>query len=154
VTIALSFGKYGGFYAHFSGAAWRVCLGWMALTVLFMDLDNWLEEWLDRAEQRQAEDLVSQVLDASTYGTDATEATPEHPPAVVCPGWKMPSHKCSKCDAQLAPMAINTGSEWYLSWDFCDECDDDSAMCEDIEWPFVENWATGQDLARLGFRIE
>jgi len=51
VTIALSFGKYGGFYAHFSGAAWRVCLGWMALTVLFMDLDNWLEEWLDRAEQ-------------------------------------------------------------------------------------------------------
>lgn len=38
MTFAISFGKWGGFYI-ITGWTWRVCLGWMALTILPMDLD-------------------------------------------------------------------------------------------------------------------
>jgi hypothetical protein len=32
-SITLCFGKYGGFHTNFSSWSWRVCLGWVALTV-------------------------------------------------------------------------------------------------------------------------
>lgn len=42
LTFTLAFGKYGGFYGHMHGTNWRVCLGWMALTVYFLDLEEFI----------------------------------------------------------------------------------------------------------------
>lgn len=39
-TLALSWGRYGGFYVH----RYRICLGWVALTWLPLDLDDVLSE--------------------------------------------------------------------------------------------------------------
>lgn len=39
-TLALSWGRYGGFYAH----RYRLCFGWLALTWLPLDLDDVLHE--------------------------------------------------------------------------------------------------------------
>jgi hypothetical protein len=39
-TLALSWGRYGGFYLH----RYRLCLGWVALTFLPIDLDEILHE--------------------------------------------------------------------------------------------------------------
>ena len=47
MTIALSFGRWGGIYVAF-GYTWRVCLGWVALTVIPRDLDGLLVQLLDR----------------------------------------------------------------------------------------------------------
>ncbi len=38
MSIVLSFGKYGGFYVYI-GTGFRLCLGWMALTILPVDMD-------------------------------------------------------------------------------------------------------------------
>jgi len=48
MTIMVTFGKFGGFYANFSTFAWRVCLGWMALTFVFADLDTVLWDMMQR----------------------------------------------------------------------------------------------------------
>jgi len=37
-TLALSFGRYGGFYIHWSYTK-RICLGWMAITFIPEDID-------------------------------------------------------------------------------------------------------------------
>jgi len=50
MSIALSFGKWGGFYFEPGDMAWRLCLGWMALTLLFEDLDVWLERYVSLCE--------------------------------------------------------------------------------------------------------
>ena len=39
MTIAISFGKYGGFYL-FRGYTKRLCLGWMAITYFPCDIDE------------------------------------------------------------------------------------------------------------------
>lgn len=76
-------------------------------------------------------------------------------PAEPRPGWEMPARKCSKCGADLAPVAVDTGDGCYLAWDECENC---CGAAEDleayIEWPFVQGWASVGDLQRLGFRIE
>jgi len=38
MSIILSFGKFGGFYIH-NGFTKRICLGWVALTFIPMDID-------------------------------------------------------------------------------------------------------------------
>jgi len=50
VTIALSFGAWDGFYLERGEISWRLCLGWIALTLLFEDLDVWLERYVDLRE--------------------------------------------------------------------------------------------------------
>ena len=40
MTIIFSFGRYGGFYC----SRGRLCLGWMAITVLLFDIDDVLEK--------------------------------------------------------------------------------------------------------------
>lgn len=40
MSIILSWGRNGGVYAHFSKASWRLCLWCVALTVLFMEIDD------------------------------------------------------------------------------------------------------------------
>lgn len=39
MTLILSIGKYGGFYWH-SGETKRLCLGWLAITFIAMDIDE------------------------------------------------------------------------------------------------------------------
>jgi hypothetical protein len=43
MTLALSFGKFGGFY-FYSGWTKRLCLGWVSLTFIPEDLDLFLED--------------------------------------------------------------------------------------------------------------
>jgi len=45
MTIALSFGHWGGIYVYI-GYTWRICLGWVALTLFPCDLDDLLNEAL------------------------------------------------------------------------------------------------------------
>lgn len=52
LSFTLCLGSYGGFYAKFSTAAWRFCLGWVAFTVYFCDLENFIT--LLRAERDAA----------------------------------------------------------------------------------------------------
>lgn len=43
-SITLCFGKYGGFYARFTSFSWRICLGWVALTIYpETDLEEFIE---------------------------------------------------------------------------------------------------------------
>jgi hypothetical protein len=44
LSITLCFGKYGGFHFYFTAWSWRVCLGWMALTIYPQtDLEAFIE---------------------------------------------------------------------------------------------------------------
>lgn len=42
-TLALSWGKFGGFYFHWRYTK-RICLGWLAITYIPDDLDNLLSK--------------------------------------------------------------------------------------------------------------
>jgi hypothetical protein len=33
LSITICFGSYGGFYAYIKSMGWRVCLGWIAITI-------------------------------------------------------------------------------------------------------------------------
>lgn len=44
--VAVSWGRWGGFYWR-RGETWRLCLGWVALTVFFEDLDDVLHKLAD-----------------------------------------------------------------------------------------------------------
>jgi hypothetical protein len=44
MTLAISFGPWGGFYRHW-GYTKRICLGWVAITYLPVDLDAVIEPW-------------------------------------------------------------------------------------------------------------
>ena len=39
MSVILSFGKFGGFYIY-HGFSFRVCLGWIALTIIPVDVDE------------------------------------------------------------------------------------------------------------------
>ncbi len=42
LSFTLCFGRYGGFYGHFHATNWRICLGFVALTVYFLDLEEYI----------------------------------------------------------------------------------------------------------------
>lgn len=49
ISITLCFGKYGGFNAKFNAYNWRLCLGWVALTIYPQtDLEAFIEHILNR----------------------------------------------------------------------------------------------------------
>ena len=50
-TIAFSWGPWGGFYLH----RHRVCLGWLALTYVAVEIDDLMEAYADLPEARNAE---------------------------------------------------------------------------------------------------
>jgi len=170
MTFAVSFGKYGGFYVFTGISSWRLCMGWVALTILFVDLDPWLEEQIDR-EEREQEALVkgvgrgSVVLKQLYELQESMEVAVEefaatmreklsHEPAVLRPDWSMTARRCKECGAVLHPVAVWEGDGWVLTYDYCDTCGDDRDTMTEIEWPFMENWATRQDFERVGFRVE
>lgn len=43
MALMLSFGKYGGFYWH-KGYSKRLCLGWIAITLIPKDIDDILSK--------------------------------------------------------------------------------------------------------------
>lgn len=45
MSLILSVGRWGGIYYHF-GWTWRICLGWIALTVVPRDFDVWIANLL------------------------------------------------------------------------------------------------------------
>lgn len=46
MSIIFSFGKSGGFYCHSK----RLCLGWMAVTIMLFDIDVLLQSWRELAQ--------------------------------------------------------------------------------------------------------
>lgn len=44
-SVIVSVGRYGGFYVH-RGHTLRICLGWIALTVVPFDIDRVFQEGL------------------------------------------------------------------------------------------------------------
>lgn len=60
-TLAISWGAWGGCYVQ-RGYTWRVCVGWVALTYVPIELDDLCAGYIDhkRAEQQaQARDFVN-----------------------------------------------------------------------------------------------
>lgn len=51
MTIMLVVGSYGGFYI----CKWRICLGWVALSFLGVDLEKCLENIIRREQERERE---------------------------------------------------------------------------------------------------
>lgn len=52
MSIIINFGKWGGVY--FSHVySWRLCLGWVAITVMPRDLDEVVTLLLDKVDGRQ-----------------------------------------------------------------------------------------------------
>lgn len=50
MTIAITFGKYGGFYI-FNGYTKRICLGWIAIDLLPMELDEYLKRLIKKGDE-------------------------------------------------------------------------------------------------------
>lgn len=50
MSLAVSFGKWGGFYIS-KRSTWRVCLGWVAITYFPYDIDDILNELLEKAKK-------------------------------------------------------------------------------------------------------
>lgn len=42
LSFTICIGKYGGFYAHTHETNWRLCLGWVAFTLYFVDLEEYI----------------------------------------------------------------------------------------------------------------
>ena len=70
--------------------------------------------------------------------------------------WELepPYQFCRNCgDEPLLPAAYNDSGEWYLHW-YCDVCGDTPDDSEHmIQWPMRRNYATNDDLKRLGFYL-
>ena len=47
-SLLLNWGESGGFYTHFTPLTWRVCLGKLAITLAFLDLDEVLDYLLEK----------------------------------------------------------------------------------------------------------
>lgn len=56
MTFMLSFGRWGGVYFRHSSASTRLCVGWMAFTLLRLDIDDVLNEWAALAKHLRVAD--------------------------------------------------------------------------------------------------
>jgi len=52
-TVAVTVGKWGGFYARGHRKFWRVCLGWVAITFTRDEFLSMVRAYLDREEGRR-----------------------------------------------------------------------------------------------------
>ena len=53
MTIAISVGRWGGIYTQPGRKSWRLCLGFVAFTVIFQDLDYWLIDLIELAKLKR-----------------------------------------------------------------------------------------------------
>lgn len=70
-------------------------------------------------------------------------------------GWKLepPDNFCPECkDEPILATAYNDAGDWHLNW-CCDVCGIGLGEYTEIEWPMKRNFATADDLKRLGFYI-
>lgn len=51
MSFILSVGPWGGFYHSLGKASWRLCLGWVALTIIAKDIDPVLRAGLGALEK-------------------------------------------------------------------------------------------------------
>ena len=56
LSFVVAIGKYGGFHAKADGLGLRLCLGWIAFTLYFMDIEAAIEKMLEEME-KMAKDL-------------------------------------------------------------------------------------------------
>lgn len=48
ISITLCFGSYGGFNVQITSFIWRICLGWVALTIYPQtDIENYLSKLIN-----------------------------------------------------------------------------------------------------------
>lgn len=60
MSIILSFGAYGGFYCRWN-YSFRLCLGWVALTIIPVDLDTLLSKLMADELSRKVLKLAAQI---------------------------------------------------------------------------------------------
>ena len=55
-TLAVTWGSYGGFYTkgRLGDTAWRICLGWLAITYLEAEFTEAMWAWLDALDAKEA----------------------------------------------------------------------------------------------------
>ena len=76
--------------------------------------------------------------------------------ATVKPGWVLPEEPtCYACGSRRKPVALRDADGWVLAWsDWCSLCKTSLDDMDDIDWPFVEDYATPADFRALGFQVE
>jgi hypothetical protein len=77
MAVVISIGKWGGIYTHFAWS-WRVCIGWVAITIFPVDGDKIIDaasKWVDlcqkAAQQAHAGDATDKVfieVDRASFG--------------------------------------------------------------------------------------
>jgi len=61
MSITLSFGPYGGFYIH-TGNCYRICLGWVAITFMKMEL----EDLVNNAEAHLLKEITDTISESES----------------------------------------------------------------------------------------
>jgi len=75
-TLAISWGRYGGFYLHRQ----RVCLGWMALTYINVELDDLMKTYVatpDTPPEQRPDHQDDYPLSAPDTPPDSAATTTE-----------------------------------------------------------------------------
>lgn len=62
MSLVLSIGPWGGFYTHRSTLSWRLCLGFVAVTVLFKDVDFVWAAGLSALTQSAKDEPMSRII--------------------------------------------------------------------------------------------
>jgi hypothetical protein len=93
---------------------------------------------------------------AQTYADAVEEANPHLADAVrtacaakVKAGWRLPPSPRCRCGAKCQPVAMQDMDRWNLEWECIDCCDPVEGPA--ILWPFVQEFAEGDDFERVGF---
>lgn len=72
-----------------------------------------------------------------------------HKSCTVREGWTTPI----KPDGNYRMAVHHTGDGWWPHWYDPDAAIDCIDFDDDHQWPFVEEWAYGEDWERLGFEV-
>jgi hypothetical protein len=92
---------------------------------------------------------------AQTYAEAVEESNPRLAAAVrtACvpqlkANWRLPASPRCECGANCHPVAMQELDRWVLEWE-CNDCCDPVAGPA-IAWPFVQEFAEGEDFERIG----
>jgi hypothetical protein len=98
-TLAISWGKWGGFYVHRPKGRFvsRVCLGFVAITYLPLEIDELMEAYADQRERRILE------TPGVAEGIEQTDR--------VIEAWRLGLEESGAEDEQLAEADMAAGFE-------------------------------------------
>ena len=94
MTLTLAIGTYGGFYTTFTKRSWRICLGWIAITLYFYDFENAITRLKHEvyevawAEGRRAERTINASEHPEWEGKQTVAESacmPVFNPDLICP---------------------------------------------------------------------